>query len=408
MTFILGISAYYHDSAAALIEDGEIIAAAQEERFTRKRHDERFPAQAIAYCLEEAGITAEAVDYVCFYDKPLEKFDRLLETYLAYAPDRVSFLPQGHAPVAWAEAPPAPRDSAQPSGPRSSLPGPARLPGASRVACGVGVLSLAVRRGRRSSPPTASASGTRRPGASAAETGLSSAKAFGFPHSLGLLYSAFTYFTGFKVNSGEYKLMGLAPYGEPIYADLIKEKLIQISSPTDPIGSTWTTSPIPHALRMTGERFARLFGGPPRRPEEPITQREMDLAASIQAVTEEVMLAIARSLHDKTKMKNLCLAGGVALNCVSNGDSPREGPSNGSGFSRPRGRRRLRWAERSSSGTSCSATHGVPTGGMTPRTVRCSAPASAPESIESCLTDSGTCYTRPPVGGVICSTASRT
>src|SRR6185437_13603498 len=174
-----------------------------------------------------------------------------------------------------------------------------------------------------------------------------------FPHSLGLLYSAFTSFTGFKVNSGEYKLMGLAPYGRPIYADLIKEKLIQIR-PDGSYRLNLDYFTYPHALRMTGERFARLFGGPPRRPEEPITEREMDLAASIQAVTEDLMLAIARSVQEKTKMKNLCLAGGVALNCVSTGKVR----SNGSGFNRPPGTPAQRWAERSSSGTSCSITRG--------------------------------------------------
>lgn len=324
MTDILGISAYYHDSAAALIRDGEIIAAAQEERFTRKKHDHRFPTNAIHYCLAEAGTTTEAIDYACFYDKPLLKFDRLLETYLSYAPSGfrsfLSAMPQWlgqklhlpreirrnlrgkrHAykrPIVFVEHHESHAASA-------FFPSPFEE-AAIITADGVGewdTLTWGLGTGNR----------------------IELREGIRFPHSLGLLYSAFTYFTGFKVNSGEYKLMGLAPYGRPIYADLIREKLIQIR-PDGSFRLNMDYFAYPHGLRMTGAKFARLFGGKPRRPEHPITQREMDLAASIQVVTEELMLAIARNVHEKTKAKNLCLAGGVALNCVANGRILREGP----------------------------------------------------------------------------------
>ena len=326
MTHILGISAYYHDSAAALIRDGEIIAAAQEERFSRKKHDHRFPVDAIAYCLAEGAITTEAIDYVCFYDKPLLKFDRLLETYVSYAPrgfrSFLSAMPQWlgqklHLPREIRRNLRG-RDRPRPyQGPlvflehHESHAASAFFPSpfeeaAIITADGVGeweTTTWGVGKGNR----------------------IEIREGIRFPHSLGLLYSAFTYFTGFKVNSGEYKLMGLAPYGRPIYADLIREKLIQIR-PDGSYRLNVDYFTYPHGLRMTGQKFARLFGGPPRRAEDPITQREMDLAASIQAVTEELMLATARSVHQKTKLKNLCLAGGVALNCVANGRLLREGP----------------------------------------------------------------------------------
>jgi len=306
---ILGLSAFYHDSAAALIRDGEIVAAAQEERFTRVRHDHEFPKQAIAYCLREAGTTAKELDYVCFYDKPLKKFDRILETYFAYAPR--GFLSFKRAIPLWLRdklhTPRAIRkgmngaykgkliftDHHESHAASAFFPSPYEK-AAILTSDGVGEWATTT---------TGVGEGNR----------IRIDKAISFPHSLGLLYSAFTYFTGFKVNSGEYKLMGLAPYGQPIYADRIKEKLIDIK----PDGSyrldmdyfTYASQ-----LRMTGDKFADLFGGPARSPESDITQREMDLAASIQAVTEEVMMLTAVHLRESTGMRNLVLAGGVALN----------------------------------------------------------------------------------------------
>jgi carbamoyltransferase len=324
VTAILGISAYYHDSAAALIRDGEIVAAAQEERFSRKKHDHRFPTGAIAYCLAEGGLTTEAIDYVCFYDKPLLKFDRLLETYVSYAPRGFrSFL---KAMPQWL-------------GQKLHLPREIRreLRGQGRRYRGPLVFVEHHESHAASAffpSPFEEAAIITADGVGEWETTtwgvgkgnrIEIREGIRFPHSLGLLYSAFTYFTGFKVNSGEYKLMGLAPYGRAIYADLIREKLIQIR-PDGSYRLNLDYFSYPQGLRMTGDRFARLFGGPPRRPEDQITQREMDLAASIQAVTEEVMMATARSVHEKTKLPNLCLAGGVALNCVANGRLLREGP----------------------------------------------------------------------------------
>jgi len=324
VTDILGISAFYHDSAAALIRDGQIIAAAQEERFSRKKHDHRFPVHAIAYCLAEAGSTAETIDYVCFYEKPLLKFDRLLETYLSYAPRGFrSFL---HAMPLWlGEKLHLPREIRRNlrgrdkpyQGPlvfvehHESHAASAFFPSPFEEAAIITVDGV----GEWDTTTWGVGSGSR----------IEIKEAIRFPHSLGLLYSAFTYFTGFKVNSGEYKLMGLAPYGQPIYADLIRQKLIQIR-PDGSYRLNMEYFTYPHGLRMTGDRFARLFGGRPRRPEDPITQREMDIAASVQAVTEETMLAIARNVHERTKQKNLCLAGGVALNCVANGRILRESP----------------------------------------------------------------------------------
>jgi carbamoyltransferase len=329
VTDILGISAYYHDSAAALIRDGEIIAAAQEERFSRRKHDHRFPVDAVAYCLAEGGITAEAIDYVCFYDKPLLKFDRLLETYVSYAPrgfrSFLSAMPQ------WlGQKLHLPREI------RRNLQG-RNLRGRDRPYQGPLVFVEHHESHAASAffpSPFEEAAIITADGVGEWETTtwgvgkgnrIEIKEGIRFPHSLGLLYSAFTYFAGFKVNSGEYKLMGLAPYGRPIYADLIREKLIQIR-PDGSYRLNLDYFTYPHGLRMTGDELGRLFGGPPRRSEDQITQREMDLAASIQAVTEEVMLATARSVHQKTKMKNLCLAGGVALNCVANGRLLREGP----------------------------------------------------------------------------------
>jgi len=318
---ILGISAYYHDSAACLIKDGRIVAAAQEERFTRKKHDYRFPGKAIEYCLREGGIGTADLDLVAFYDKPLLKFDRLLETYVAYAPagfrmflmglplwlkqklytpreldaglegkykGRYVFLEhhESHAASAFF---PSPFDAA------AIL----TLDGVGEWATG----SIAIGRGNQ----------------------IQMLKELRFPHSLGLLYSAFTYFTGFRVNSGEYKLMGLAPYGEPIYADLIREKMLDIKDDGS-FRMDMSYFAYTHKDVMTSKKFDALFGGPPRKSESPITQREMDLAASIQVVTEEIMLRIARYAHELTGLQNLCMAGGVALNCVGNGKILRDGP----------------------------------------------------------------------------------
>jgi carbamoyltransferase len=320
MTAILGISAFYHDSAAALVINGEIVAAAQEERFTRKKHDESFPTRAIEYCLGEARLTAGDIDYAGFYDKPLLKFDRLLETYVAYAPR--GFRAFATAMPVWArEKLFVPRQI------RRGLSGyqkkivfaehhvshaasafyPSPFDDAAILTLdGVGewaTASFGTGRGER----------------------IDITHELRFPHSLGLLYSAFTYFCGFKVNSGEYKLMGLAPYGEPRYADLIREKLVRVRDD----GSFWMDMRYFNycsGLTMTSRKFDELFGGGPREPEAPITQREMDLAASIQVVAEDIMLKTACHVHRVTGMKRLCLAGGVALNCVGNGRVLREGP----------------------------------------------------------------------------------
>lgn len=323
--YILGISAFYHDSAACLLKDGEIVAAAQEERFTRKKHDAGFPNHAIHYCLKEAGIEARDIDNVVFYEKPFVKFERLLETYLAFAPkgftsfakampvwikdklfqksalikelkstldenvdwrERLLFS-EHHLSHAASAYYPSPFDSA-----------------AVLTLDGVGewtTTSLAIGKG----------------------SDLQVVKEIHFPHSLGLLYSAFTYYTGFKVNSGEYKVMGLAPYGEPRYADLIREKLITVaedgSFQLDMSYFDYATG-----LTMTNKKFDALFGGPPRTSETELTQREMDLAASVQKVTEDIVLELARGIAKETGERNLCLAGGVALNCVANGILLRE------------------------------------------------------------------------------------
>jgi carbamoyltransferase len=318
---ILGISAFYHDSAAALVRGGEIVAAAQEERFSRIRHDAAFPRQAIDYCLREAGIGPADLELVCFYDKPLKKFDRILETYFAYAPR--GFRSFSRALPLWlGEKLHIPRriraglggayrgklvftDHHESHAASAFFPSPYER-AAILTVDGVGEWATTTH---------GTGEGHR----------IQLRQAISFPHSLGLLYSAFTYFAGFKVNSGEYKLMGLAPYGEPIYADRIKEKLIDIK-PDGSFRLAMDYFTYPAGLRMTGSRFAELFGGPPRSPETDITQREMDLAASIQAVTEEVMLRMARHLHRTTRMRHLCLAGGVALNCVANGRILREAP----------------------------------------------------------------------------------
>jgi carbamoyltransferase len=322
---ILGISAFYHDSAAALLTDGDIVAAVQEERFTRKKHDSGFPRHAIAYCLDAAGISLGDVDHVVFYDKPFLKFERLLETYLACAPNgfrsfrmaiplwlreklfqkqllrdelrkfqpnydwekRLLFAEhhQSHAASAFF---PSPFDEA-----------------VILTMDGVGewaTTSVGIGRGND----------------------LAIFKELHFPHSIGLLYSAFTYYTGFRVNSGEYKVMGLAPYGEPKYAQLILDHLIDLKADgsfrLDQSYFDYCTG-----LRMTNEKFDDLFGGPPRKPEELLTGRHMDLAASIQAVTEEIVVRLTRGIARETGADNLCLAGGVALNCVANGKVLRDG-----------------------------------------------------------------------------------
>jgi carbamoyltransferase len=321
MTAILGISAYYHDSAAALVVDGRIVAAAQEERFTRMKHDERFPAESVEYCLREGGLGAEQLDFVGFYDKPLLKFERLLETYLAFAP--AGFRSFSRAMPIWlSEKLHLPRKIRKGLGGKyrrrcvftehhESHAASAFFPSPFDEAAiltldGVGEWATAsLGRGR----------GNR----------IEIFSELRFPHSLGLLYSAFTYFCGFRVNSGEYKLMGLAPYGEPVYADVIREKLIDLKDDGS-FRMDMSYFRYCQGLVMTSPKFAALFGGPPRRAEKRLTQREMDLAASIQQVTEEIMLRSARHLHDQTGLKNLCLAGGVALNCVGNGRILREGP----------------------------------------------------------------------------------
>ncbi|HEX4615905.1 MAG TPA: carbamoyltransferase [Stellaceae bacterium] len=322
---VLGVSAFYHDSAAALVADGRIIAAAQEERFTRKKHDSGFPEHAVRYCLEEAGIELGKIDAVVFYDKPFLKFERLLETYLAYSPRGfrsfrlalplwqreklfqkkllgkrlAAFAPdcdwgrrllfaehhQSHAASAFFASP--------------------FEEAAVLTMDGVGewaTTSLAIGRGNS----------------------LEMLREIHFPHSLGLLYSAFTYYTGFRVNSGEYKVMGLAPYGEPRYVNRILDHLIDLKSDGSfRLNLAYFDYCV--GLEMTNRRFDALFGGPPRREDSPLTQREMDLAASVQAVIEQVVLRLTRGIAEDTGAKNLCLAGGVALNCVANGKVLRDG-----------------------------------------------------------------------------------
>jgi carbamoyltransferase len=322
---ILGLSAFYHDSAAALVVDGKIVAAAQEERFTRKKHDSRFPHHALAYCLDEGGISLGEVDYVAFYDKPFLKFERLLETYLAFAP--MGFRSFRMAIPLWLKEKlfqkQLLRDQLRAFDAKfdwdskllftehhQSHAASAFFPSSFDEAViltmdGVGewaTTSVGFGRGNH----------------------LEMRKELHFPHSLGLLYSAFTYYTGFKVNSGEYKVMGLAPYGEPKFANVIFDKLIDLKADgtfrLDQSYFDYCTG-----LRMTNEKFDALFGGPARKPEELLDQRHMDLAASIQVVTEEIVRRLTRSIAAETGAENLCLAGGVALNCVANGKVLRDG-----------------------------------------------------------------------------------
>ncbi len=316
---ILGISAFYHDSAAALVKDGEVIAAAQEERFTRKKHDHNFPAKAIEYCLDYAGIQSNDLDIVAFYDKPFLKFERLLETYLAYAPvgikSFIKAMPLWIKEKLWMKE--LIKDNLGYEGKvifpehHESHAASAFFPSPFKEAAiltmdGVGEW-------------TTSSYGTGK------DNHVELIADITFPHSLGLLYSAFTYYTGFKVNSGEYKVMGLAPYGEPKYKDLILKELIDVKDD----GSFRMNMDYFNycaGLTMTNDRFHKLFGGPPREPESKLTQKEMDLARSVQDVTEEIVLKMGRHVHKETGMKNICLAGGVALNCVANGKLLREGP----------------------------------------------------------------------------------
>jgi len=317
-TYILGISAYYHDSAACIVRDGEIVAAAQEERFSRIKHDHRFPSRAVEYCLREAGITAADLDHVAFYDKPWLKFERLLETYVAFAPSGLpSFLkamPLWLKEKLWMEdaiktAVGYDGDVLFPEHHQSHaasafFPSPFER-AAVLTLDGVGewaTTSWGIGHGNRIEPR-----GEIR-----------------FPHSIGLLYSAFTYYTGFRVNSGEYKVMGLAPYGEPRYKDLILNELMDLREDGS-FRMDMRYFNYCQGLTMTSSKFHELFGGPPRQPESELTQREMDLARSVQDVVEEVVLKMARHIRSVSGEKYLCLAGGVALNCVANGELLREG-----------------------------------------------------------------------------------
>tara|TARA_A100001388_G_C28773880_1_gene505796 strand:+ start:615 stop:2453 length:1839 start_codon:yes stop_codon:yes gene_type:complete len=324
--YILGISAFYHDSAACLISDGNIISAAQEERFTRKKHDPSFPSNAIKYCINDANISPNQISKIVFYEKPFLKFERLLETYLAFAPK--GFRSFAAAMPLWvkeklfqkstlvAELQKALGSSGDWSekilfsehhlshAASAFYPSPFNS-AAVLTLDGVGewtTTSLAVGNGKN----------------------LQVLKEIHFPHSLGLLYSAFTYYTGFRVNSGEYKVMGLAPYGKPKYAELIKEKLIRIADDGS-FQLDMSYFDYPTGLRMTNKKFDKLFGGPPRTSESALTQKDMDLAASVQKVTEEIVLKLAKNIYKITGENNLCLAGGVALNCVANGILEREG-----------------------------------------------------------------------------------
>ena len=324
--YILGISAFYHDSAACLIKNGEIIAAAQEERFTRKKHDLAFPKHAIQYCIQEANINPSHIDHIVFYEKPFVKFERLLETYLAFAPKGfksfVKAMPIWIKEKLFQKAALTKELSAALGGDDAdwdekilfsehhlSHAASAYYPSPFESAA---VLTLD---GVGEWTTTSYAIGNANE--------LNVLKEIHFPHSLGLLYSAFTYYTGFRVNSGEYKVMGLAPYGEPKYTNLIKDNLIDIA---DDGSFRLDMSYFDYAtgLTMTNKKFDSLFGGPPRKPEADLTQREMDLAASIQKITEEVVIKIAKTIAIETNEKNLCLAGGVALNCVANGILLRE------------------------------------------------------------------------------------
>jgi len=321
MTYVLGISAFYHDAAAALVRDGSVVAAAQEERFSRVKHDSAFPKNAIEFCLGVAGIGAGDLDYVSYYEKPLRKFDRLLQTYLSFAPAGFTSFKEA-VPVWLRQKLHLPREIDRGLG--GGYDGPyvfaehheshaasAFFPSPFEDAAiltldGVGEWSTAT---------YGHGNGNR----------ITLTHEMRFPHSLGMLYSAFTTYIGFRVNSGEYKVMGLAPYGEPRFAALITDHLLDLKADGS-FRMDMSYFNYCQGLKMTSAKFDDLFGGPPRDPESKITQREMDLAASVQAVTEEIVLRCARHLHEETKLPNLVLAGGVALNCVANGRILREGP----------------------------------------------------------------------------------
>ncbi len=316
---ILGISAYYHDSAACLVRDGEIIAAAQEERFSRKKHDHRFPSNAVSYCLREGGIERSQLDYVAYYDKPIQTFERLLETYLDFAPSGIrSFL---QAMPLWLREKLWMRDHiAKECGDSGNVlftehheshAASAFFPSPFDSAAILTIDGV----GEWATTTYGYGEGNQ----------IHLQAELHFPHSLGLLYSAFTYYTGFKVNSGEYKIMGLAPYGEPRYAQKILDELIDLREDGS-IRLNMKYFNYCQGLTMTNSRFDQLFGGPPRKPESQVSQREMDLARSVQEVTELAMLRMAKHVHKETGRKNLCLAGGVALNCVGNGRLLHEGP----------------------------------------------------------------------------------
>jgi len=331
MTDILGISAFYHDSAACLVRDGEIVAAAQEERFTRKKHYAGFPSQSVRYCLREAGVSLNELRYVAFYDKPLVKFERLLETYLAFAPRGIrSFI--AAMPV-WLKEKLFLKQLLQKE--LMGLADGARKSTLPPLLFGEHHESHAASAFYPSPFATAAVlcmDGVGEWATTSAWLGrgkeLTPLWEIPFPHSLGLLYAAFTYYTGFKINSGEYKVMGLAPYGEPKYVKNIYDHLLDLK-PDGTFRLNIDYFDYCTGLTMTNGKFDALFGGPPRRPETPLTQREMDLARSIQEVTEEVMLRLSRTVHLETGAENLCLAGGVALNCVGNGRILREGPYKG-------------------------------------------------------------------------------
>jgi carbamoyltransferase len=318
---ILGISAFYHDSAAALIVDGRIVAAAQEERFTRKKHDSEFPRQSVEYCLGEAGIKASDLAYIAFYEKPLRKFERLLETYLAFAPRGFTSFRKAlpvwlkeklyHRRMLRAGVPDATNAKLVFTDHHESHAASAFFPSPFERAAILTIDGV----GEWSTTTVGVGEGHQ----------IQMLQQIRFPHSLGLLYSAFTYYCGFKVNSGEYKLMGLAPYGKPIYRDQILEKLITLRDDGS-FRLNLDYFDYCHGLQMTSRRFHDLFGGPPRQPESPMQQRHFDLAASIQSVTEDCVLKLGRHVHQQTGSPNLCLAGGVALNCVANGRLLREGP----------------------------------------------------------------------------------
>jgi carbamoyltransferase len=329
--WVLGISGYYHDSAACIIKDGQIIAAAQEERFSRKKHDPRFPVHAITYCLNEAHVTLSDLQTIAFYEKPFLKFERLLETYLSYAPKGLVSFWQA-MPVWLKEKLFLKNGLTKQLENLGTLKGPEPLPPLSFPEHHESHAASAFYPSPYEKAAILCMDGVGEWATTSVWAGnqntITPLWEIPFPHSLGLLYSAFTYYTGFKVNSGEYKVMGLAPYGQPTYTKLIKDHLIDIK-PDGTFRLNMEYFNFCTGLTMTNSKFDKLFGGPPRTPESTLTQREMDLARSVQEVTEEVMLQLGRTVHRETGMDYLCMAGGVALNCVGNGRLLREGPFKG-------------------------------------------------------------------------------